>query len=127
VTNIDNIERNGPVVASFPVQDGQQLMLVTDQAKLIRMPMDLRHLAPDPENAPRAFRIIGRGSAGLKLFDVAKGETIVSAVLIDEQAGPENEAEEMVTEEMVSRGTEATEPYTSPQSDDDMPKEPGTE
>ncbi len=120
VTNIDNIERNGPVVASFPVQDGQQLMLVTDQAKLIRMPMDLRHLQPDPENAPRAFRIIGRGSAGLKLFDVAKGETIVSAVLIDEQAEPENEAEEMIAEELAGRDAEATEPYTTPQSDDDI-------
>ncbi|MCT2558656.1 DNA gyrase subunit A [Tsuneonella sp. YG55] len=124
VTNIDNIERNGPVVASFPVQDGQQLMLVTDQAKLIRMPMDLRHLQPDPENAPRAFRIIGRGSAGLKLFDVAKGETIVSAVLIDEQEEPENEAEEMIAEELAGRDAQATEPYTPPQSDDDIAGEP---
>jgi DNA gyrase subunit A len=124
VTNIDNIERNGPVVASFPVEDGQQLMLVTDQAKLIRMPVDLRHLASDPENATRAFRIIGRSSAGLKLFDVAKGETIVSAVLIDEQEEPENDAEEMVVGEMASRGVEETEPYTPPQSDDDIPDEP---
>ncbi|WP_282073345.1 DNA gyrase C-terminal beta-propeller domain-containing protein, partial [Janibacter hoylei] len=30
--NIDNIARNGPVVASFPVETGEQLMLVTDQA-----------------------------------------------------------------------------------------------
>ena len=33
-------ERNGPVVASFPATKGDQLMLVTDQAKLIRMPLD---------------------------------------------------------------------------------------
>jgi DNA gyrase subunit A len=99
-------------------------MLVTDQAKLIRMPLALRHLAPDPENAEKAFRIIGRGSAGLKLFDVAKGETIVSAVLIDEQEDPENEAEEMIAEELVGRNAEPTEPYTPPQSDDDIPGEP---
>ena len=65
-------------------------MLVTDQAKLIRLPMDLRHLADDPENADKAFRIIGRGSAGVRLFDVADDELIVSAVLIDEQEAPEN-------------------------------------
>ncbi|WP_163468369.1 DNA gyrase C-terminal beta-propeller domain-containing protein, partial [Klebsiella michiganensis] len=37
ITNIDNIGRNGPVVASFPASKGHQLMLVTDQAKMIRM------------------------------------------------------------------------------------------
>jgi DNA gyrase subunit A len=36
ITNIDNIARNGPVVASFPATKADQLMLVTDQAKLIR-------------------------------------------------------------------------------------------
>ncbi|HKR91445.1 DNA gyrase subunit A, partial [Novosphingobium sp.] len=40
ITNIDNIARNGPVVASFPVTQAQQLMLVTDQAKLIRLPLE---------------------------------------------------------------------------------------
>ena len=39
ITNIDNLARNGPVVASFPAHQGDQLMLVTDQAKLIRMPL----------------------------------------------------------------------------------------
>src|SRR5690606_36406838 len=36
ITNIDNIARNGLVVASFPATQAHQLMLVTDQAKLIR-------------------------------------------------------------------------------------------
>src|SRR3546814_6040253 len=40
ITNIDNIGRNGPVVASFPATKAHQLMLVTDQAKLIRMGLD---------------------------------------------------------------------------------------
>ncbi|MFZ9395231.1 MAG: DNA gyrase subunit A [Erythrobacter sp.] len=84
ITNIDNIARNGPVVASFPVRHGQQLMLVTDQAKLIRLPLDLRHLTEDEDAAEKAFRIIGRSSAGVRLFNVADGETIVSAVRIEE-------------------------------------------
>ncbi|MGQ7829130.1 DNA gyrase subunit A [Altererythrobacter sp. Z27] len=125
ITNIDNIPRNGPVVASFPVRHGQQLMLVTDQAKLIRLPLDLRHLTEDGDAAEKAFRVIGRSSAGVRLFNVADGETIVSAVLIDETEEPENEAEEAVVEEMVGRGAAETEPYTPPQSDSDFEGEPG--
>jgi len=71
ITNIDNIRRNGPVVASFPATQGDQLMLVTNQAKLIRMPLD-------------SLRVIGRGSAGVRLFDVAEGEHVVSAALLEE-------------------------------------------
>jgi DNA gyrase subunit A len=58
ITNIDNIGRNGPVVASFPAVQADQLMLVTDQAKLIRLPLS-------------SLRVIGRGSAGVRLFSVA--------------------------------------------------------
>ncbi len=71
ITNIDNIARNGLVVASFPATKGHQLMLVTDQAKLIRMGLD-------------SMRVIGRGSAGVRLFDVANNEHVVSAALIEE-------------------------------------------
>jgi DNA gyrase subunit A len=70
IGNIDNIERNGPVVASFPAADGQQLMLVTDQAKLIRMNIS-------------DMRVIGRNSAGVRLFDVGKGEHVVGAARIE--------------------------------------------
>ena len=82
ITNIDNLERNGPVVASFPVHDGQQLMLVTDQAKLIRIGV-------------HDLRVIGRNSAGVRLFDVAPGEHVVGAARIEESAddGSEPEAE----------------------------------
>ena len=71
ITNIDNIARNGPVVASFPASKGHQLMLVTDQAKLIRTTL-------------ASLRVISRNSAGVKLFDVAKGEHVVSAARIEE-------------------------------------------
>ncbi|WP_232492151.1 DNA gyrase subunit A [Novosphingobium kaempferiae] len=72
ITNIDNIGRNGPVVASFPATRAQQLMLVTDQAKLIRLPLD-------------SLRVIGRGSAGVRLFTVSGDEHVVSAVRLDEE------------------------------------------
>jgi DNA gyrase subunit A len=111
--NIDNIARNGPVVASFPVQSGEQLMLVTDQAKLIRIGLD-------------ALRVMGRNTAGVRLFTVANGESIVSAVKIDETEEPENEAEEKVVEEMVERrgGDDVTEPDTTMHSDDNEGEPP---
>ncbi len=113
LANIDNIARNGPVVASFPVSSGEQLMLVTDQAKLIRIGLD-------------TLRVLGRNTAGVRLFDVGKGETIVSAVKIDETEEPEDAAEEAVTEEMADRrgGDDETAPHTPPQSDDDIGEDP---
>jgi DNA gyrase subunit A len=77
ITNIDNLARNGPVVASFPAHGGEQLMLVTDQAKLIRMSVG-------------DTRVIGRGSSGVILFRVDKNEHVVSAARIEES---EEEAE----------------------------------
>ncbi|RVT41088.1 DNA gyrase subunit A [Sphingobium algorifonticola] len=71
ITNIDNIARNGPVVASFPVVHGDHLMLVTDQAKLIRMGLS-------------SMRVIGRNSAGVRLFHVADNEHVVSAARIED-------------------------------------------
>ncbi|OGS55397.1 MAG: DNA gyrase subunit A [Erythrobacter sp. RIFCSPHIGHO2_12_FULL_63_10] len=79
IVNIDNIGRNGPVVASFTATQADQLMLVTDQAKLIRIELD-------------SLRVIGRGTAGVKLFDVADKEQIVSAVrLADEGEDAESD------------------------------------
>ena len=79
ITNIDNIARNGLVVASFPATRADQLMLVTDQAKLIRMGLD-------------SLRVIGRGSAGVRLFNVADDEHVVSAAKIGD-SGNDSEDE----------------------------------
>jgi DNA gyrase subunit A len=87
ITNIGNLERNGPVVASFPAHSGEQLMLVTDQAKLIRMSVG-------------DTRVIGRGSAGVRLFHVSDNEHVVSAARIDENEEPQNEAEAIIAEEL---------------------------
>ena len=86
ITNIDNIARNGPVVASFPATQADQLMLVTDQAKLIRLPLE-------------SLRVIGRGSAGVRLFNVADEEHVVSAVRLDEDGGEDDEGEAEVEAE----------------------------
>ncbi len=80
ITNIDNIVRNGPVVASFPAILADQLMLVTDQAKLIRLPLE-------------SLRVIGRGSAGVRLFNVADQEQVVSAVRLAEDGESDDDAD----------------------------------
>ena len=80
IANIGNLERNGPVIASFPAHAGEQLMLVTDQAKLIRQSVG-------------DTRVIGRGAAGVRLFNVADDEHVVSAARIDEPPESVIEAE----------------------------------
>ncbi len=87
ITNIVTSDRNGPVVASFPAHSGEQLMLVTDQAKLIRLSVG-------------DTRVTGRNTQGVTLFSVGKGEHVVSAARIDEEEEPENDAEAIVAEEL---------------------------
>src|SRR5207253_8890955 len=63
ITNIDTSERNGCVVASFPAHQGEQLMLVTDQGKMIRTTVG-------------DIRIAGRNTMGVTIFRVAEGEHV---------------------------------------------------
>jgi DNA gyrase subunit A len=78
ITNIDTSERNGRVVASFPVKHGEQLMLVTDQAKMIRTTVG-------------DIRIAGRNTMGVTIFKVADNEHVVSVARIEESEEEEIE------------------------------------
>jgi DNA gyrase subunit A len=71
ITNIDTSERNGHVVASFPVKPGEQLMLVTDQAKMIRTTVG-------------DIRVMGRNTQGVTILRVGEGERVVSVAKIEE-------------------------------------------
>ncbi|MBV7260269.1 DNA gyrase subunit A [Erythrobacter crassostreae] len=107
-------DRNGPVVASFPVKHGSQLMLVTDQAKLIRLPVEFRHMVEDGFENHTGYSVSGRSSSGVRIFNVSKGEQIVGAALIDETEEPEDEAEGAVAEEMAQNDGDAGEAATDP-------------
>jgi DNA gyrase subunit A len=74
-------DRNGPIVASFPVEDSDQIMLVTDGGQLIRCPVE-------------GIRITGRGAQGVTVFNTADDEKVVSVerVAAEEEEG-ENGAE----------------------------------
>src|SRR5215218_4796280 len=80
ITNINTSDRNGGVVASFPVKPGEQLMLVTDQAKVIRTTVG-------------DIRILGRNTQGVTIFRVADNEHVVSVAKIDESEEEEIEIE----------------------------------
>jgi DNA gyrase subunit A len=71
IINIVTSERNGGVVASFPVKPGESLMLVTDQGKMIRTTVG-------------DIRIAGRNTQGVTIFNVANKERVVSVARIDE-------------------------------------------
>jgi DNA gyrase subunit A len=65
--------RNGKLVASFPVEDSDQIMLVTDKGQLIRCPVE-------------GIRIAGRSTQGVIVFDTAEDEHVVSVEHIGEEA-----------------------------------------
>ena len=76
VVNIATEGRNGAVAASFPVEDGDQMMLVTDGGKIIRSPV-------------ADIRIAGRSTQGVTLFDTADGEKVVSVAHLLESDEPD--------------------------------------
>jgi DNA gyrase subunit A len=74
-------KRNGPLVASFPVEDADQIMLVTDGGQLIRCPV-------------HDIRKAGRGTQGVIVLDTAEGEHVVSVERIGEEGGEEEAGED---------------------------------
>jgi DNA gyrase subunit A len=66
-------DRNGKLVASFPVEDSDQIMLVTDKGQLIRCPVE-------------GIRVAGRSTQGVIVFDTADDEHVVSVEHIGEDA-----------------------------------------
>lgn len=75
-------KRNGRLMASFPVEDSDQIMLVTDGGQLIRIPIE-------------GISIVGRSTQGVIVFDTAEGEHVVSVEHIPdvENGDDENGAE----------------------------------
>ncbi len=95
IANIDVTDRGGPVVAAFPVQANDEIMLVTDGGQLIRCPVT-------------GVSVTGRRTQGVWIFRVADGEKVVSVDLVGEVSGDDGEDEEDGSE----AGPEA--PDTSP-------------
>ena len=73
-------QRNGELIASFPVADGNEIMLVTDGGQLIRCPVD-------------GIRVAGRSTQGVIVFRTDKDEKVVSAERIEDTGGDEGAGE----------------------------------
>ncbi|HVT56506.1 MAG TPA: DNA gyrase subunit A [Xanthobacteraceae bacterium] len=69
-------KKNGKIVGSFPVEEGDQIMLVTDGGKLIRTPVN-------------GIRIAGRSTQGVIVFSTAEDEHVVSVERIGEDGDSE--------------------------------------
>jgi DNA gyrase subunit A len=71
--------KNGPLVASFPIEEADQIMLVTTGGQLIRCPVD-------------GIRIAGRSTQGVIVFSTAEGERVVSVERLSEEGEENGEA-----------------------------------
>jgi DNA gyrase subunit A len=95
IINIETSKRNGPVVAAFPVALDDQVMLVTDKGKVIRIPVD-------------GIRIASRNTQGVTLFSTEPGEHVVSVarLLGTAEANGNDEAGEAVPDGGGGNGAE---------------------
>jgi len=83
-TDTSKTDEIGKLVALFPVEASDQILLVSDGGQLIRVPVD-------------GIRIAGRSTKGVTIFNTADGEKVVSVERIseadsDEENGNEGEA-----------------------------------
>ncbi len=74
-------ERNGDLVASFPVVYGDQIMLVTTGGQLIRCPIN-------------DIRIAGRSTQGVTIFDTSGKSRVVSVSHISEDSDNDEDQED---------------------------------
>ena len=81
IANMEMSARNKEVASSFPIEDNQQIMMVTDGGKLIRMAVD-------------GIRIAGRKTQGVILFRMVDNEKVVSVTKLEADEGDDEELED---------------------------------
>lgn len=112
IANMEMSPRNKEVVSSFPIENDNQIMMVTDGGKLIRMPVE-------------DIRIAGRKTQGVILFRTAEGEKVVSVTWLDADSEDEEELENETGSEVLGESVaddsdiveEIREPETQEQED----------
>ena len=94
----------GKLVATFPVEDDNQIMLVSDGGQVIRVPVD-------------GIRMAGRATKGVTIFSTAKNENVVSVDRISEPSDDgEDEIDGEVNTEEAAEGADTA--VVEPTSDD---------
>ena len=77
IITIKTTERNGPVVAVATVTEADEVMLITNQGMLIRMPA-------------KGISVIGRNTQGVRLITLESKDEQVVAVARVAEASPED-------------------------------------
>lgn len=115
IANMEMSARNKEIVSSFPIEDDNQIMMVTDGGKLIRMPV-------------KDIRIAGRKTQGVILFRTAENERVVSVTWLDADDGDDDELEEETGSEVLGDSVaepednfdEVSEPETGADNNDEQ-------
>ena len=93
------------MIGSFPVEESDQIMLVTDAGKLIRVPVD-------------GIRVAGRSTQGVTVFSTADDERVVSVERISD-VGDDEDAED--GEGDAPEGGPGAGPEGGPEADNESP------
>ncbi|MCI5159328.1 MAG: DNA gyrase subunit A, partial [Candidatus Electrothrix sp. AUS1_2] len=94
---IKTSDRNGRVVGALQVVDDDQIMLIADSAKVIRLPMD-------------SMRVIGRNTQGVRMINLNEGEKVVALSMLARNGDDEDESED--DDEILTDVQEETDPGT---------------
>ncbi len=86
VFTIKTSERNGYVVGVLPVVDEDQVMLIANSGKVIRMPMD-------------TVRIIGRNTQGVRLINLEEDELVVDLSMLAREEAVDEDGDEELSED----------------------------
>ena len=78
--NVEVTEKNGPVVAITQVHDNEELLVITEQGKILR-------------TAANEIRTIGRATQGVRLMDLEGEDKIVSVALVEKAEEIQNGSE----------------------------------
>jgi DNA gyrase subunit A len=103
IANVDVARRKDEVLAVFPVNQNDEIVLVTNLGQVIRCPVG-------------DIRVARRGSQGVVVFKVAEGERVVSVASLSDNAGEGAATPDDVAEDIAVEDTETPEPDETPGS-----------
>ncbi|WP_062220288.1 DNA gyrase subunit A [Aureimonas sp. D3] len=92
-TDVSRLSDIGHLVAAFPVDTGDQILLISDRGQMIRVPVE-------------GIRVAGRATKGVTIFNTAENERVVSVERIPDQGGDED----MTSPEVEDGAADTTDP-----------------
>ncbi len=92
-TDVSRLSDIGHLVAAFPVETGDQILLISDRGQMIRVPVE-------------GIRVAGRATKGVTIFNTAENERVVSVERIPDQGGDED----MTSPEVDEGAADTTDP-----------------